>query len=298
MDGKATSDIPTRGLWYDAYWQVAYECALRFLSRAYPAKAEAFVEALATFRIAPDFTARQLAAFFEPERIAEIRDLIEGLPKSELETYELLPYGRLVLHDHPYFADLQAQLVGPVGEAVGEPVEASYNFLSLYNNLGVCDLHMDAPSAKWTLDVCIDQSAPWPLHISGVQRWPFRLDDLPEDWRTAVLTKERFSSYVLEPGDALLFGGSAQWHYRERIPRVSANNFCHLIFFHFTPAGAGPLAEPELWSELFGVPELRELVAISYEELASRDAFDHEAAQVLAGTERPGNKHSCSDDSR
>lgn len=225
------------GLWYDAYWQASYDRALNFLAKAYPKDAEAFVEALASFPVPHSFEARQLRAFFDAERIAEMRDVISGLPKAELEAHELLPYGRLVLHDHPYFTDLQAQLVERVGEGVGEAVEASYNFLSLYNNLGVCDLHMDAPSAKWTLDVCIDQSDVWPLHLSRVQPWPFRLDGLSVDWRKSVLAGERFSSHVLEPGDALLFGGSAQWHYRERIPRRSANNFCHLIFFHFIPVG-------------------------------------------------------------
>ncbi|MCH2097009.1 MAG: hypothetical protein MK142_01335 [Pseudomonadales bacterium] len=280
------------GLWYDAYWQASYDRALNFLAKAYPKDAEAFVEALASFRVPHSFEARQLRAFFDAERIAEMREVIAGLPKAELEAHELLPYGRLVLHDHPYFTDLQDELVERVGEGVGEAVEASYNFLSLYNNLGVCDLHMDAPSAKWTLDVCIDQSDVWPLHLSRVQPWPFRLDGLSVDWRKAVLARECFSSHVLEPGDALLFGGSAQWHYRERIPRRSANNFCHLIFFHFIPVGTRVLAEPEQWAQFFGVPELGEHIAAPHEEVVTWAGFSREAGEVIVGARpdagRPG----------
>ena len=33
----------------------------------------------------------------------------------------------------------------------------AYNFLSLYTQLDICEPHMDAPKAKWTLNVCIEQ---------------------------------------------------------------------------------------------------------------------------------------------
>ena len=79
---------------------------------------------------------------------------------DELEKQELFNFGRLVVHDHPYFNQIQNTMTDLVSEIAQEPVEAYYNFLSLYNNLGVCEVHMDALSAKWTLDVCINQSDP------------------------------------------------------------------------------------------------------------------------------------------
>ena len=55
-----------------------------------------------------------------------------------------------------------------VSGLVGEAVEASYNFLSLYAGAASCAVHMDAPSAKWTLDICIDQSRLWTIEVSDV----------------------------------------------------------------------------------------------------------------------------------
>ena len=57
-----------------------------------------------------------------------------------------------------------------------------------------------------------------------------------------------------------MFGGSSQWHYRERIPRPHKDNFCHLVFLHFVPAGAGHLTHASKWAEHFGLPELANLI--------------------------------------
>lgn len=54
-----------------------------------------------------------------------------------------------------------------MSEAADEAVEAGYNaFLSLYDRLGVCPVHLDSPEAKWTLDLYIDQSVCWPIQVS------------------------------------------------------------------------------------------------------------------------------------
>ncbi|MCY7281379.1 MAG: hypothetical protein LH610_10885 [Sphingomonas bacterium] len=92
------------------------------------------------------------------------------------EKHEMLRFGRLIVHEAELCTELQAKLTDRISELVNEPVEPSYNFLSLYNNLGVCAVHMDAPSAKWTFDYCIEQSDPWPIYLSQVQPWP-------EKWR-------------------------------------------------------------------------------------------------------------------
>jgi hypothetical protein len=63
---------------------------------------------------------------------------------------------------------MQRELVARVSDLVGEEVEPSYNFLSLYTRMGIFEPHLDAPSAKWTLDICIDQSEPWPIYFSQI----------------------------------------------------------------------------------------------------------------------------------
>ena len=59
------------------------------------------------------------------------------------------------------------------------------------------------------------------------------------------------------------FGASHQtsqfyrrWHYRDRIPRQSAENYCQLLFFHFVRADSVDLIDPANWAGLFSMPEL------------------------------------------
>ena len=38
---------------------------------------------------------------------------------------------------------------------------------------------MDAPDAKWTLDLCNEQSDAWPIHFSRIMPWPGLLTKAP-----------------------------------------------------------------------------------------------------------------------
>ncbi len=171
-------------------------------------------------------------------------------------------FGRFVVHNHPYFTELQRRTVPLMSEVAGEEVEASYNFLSLYGGLGVCPPHLDAPSAKWTLDLCLNQSGPWPIYVSQVEPWPQSgAASWPEvGWEQAIKQSPAllFTPHTLHPGEAAVFSGSSQWHYRDAIPETGKRQFCDLLFFHFIPAGSAELVKPQNWARLFGIPELNE----------------------------------------
>ncbi|MGE0405379.1 MAG: hypothetical protein AB7O65_03695, partial [Candidatus Korobacteraceae bacterium] len=70
-----------------------------------------------------------------------------------------------------------------------------------------------------------------------------------------------FTAYSLEPGQAAVFSGSSQWHYREAIQPASGRAFCNLLFLHFIPRGTAELVEPTNWASIFGVPELDNLAS-------------------------------------
>ena len=108
-------------------------------------------------------------------------------------------FGRQVVHDHSELSKIQRTLTETVSSLVGEAVEPCYYFLSLYNNLGVCKVHMDAPLAKWTLDICIEQSAPWPIQFSQWVPWPEQFEQTQDDWRSQIVNdlKLQFQSYAL-----------------------------------------------------------------------------------------------------
>ncbi len=190
-----------------------------------------------------------------------IRAIVATLDPLQLELHEAGRFGRYVVHDHPGFADLQQQLAAVVSEVVGEPVEPSYNFLSLYTAMGVCPLHMDAPCAKWTFDLCVDQSMPWPIHFSRVQGWDEIIGTYAHPgpgWEARVRGSPQlgFTTHILQPGQAVVFSGSSQWHYRDAIPPQAGIQGCTLLFLHFIPAGTAELVRPEEWARLFGIREL------------------------------------------
>jgi len=249
-----TSDFP----WYDSPWLSAYREATRILSQEAPHLLSDFEDAMRVFRVDPSFTPRVLPGFLEPSLRTTFLDLVNDLKADEMEHHELFQFGRLVLHDHPEFTQFQAAVCDAISEQAGEPLEPSYNFLSLYNNLGICKVHMDAPCAKWTLDICLEQSDRWPIHISEVTDWPLSQAYSKENWHEEIVSDAafNFSSYEMDPGDALLFCGANQWHYRDRIPRKVDQNFCSLLFLHFVPAGAAALVDPASWAAHFNEPSL------------------------------------------
>lgn len=266
--------------WYDSPWLSAYVKAKGILERHCPEKLDDFVGAMEVFRTRPDFEAVKLDEVFDEVTLLKIKGVVGEFRSEELEKDELLSFGRQVVHDDPRFTKLQERLTDLVSEKVAEEVEPCYNFLSLYNNLGVCKVHMDAPFAKWTLDFCIEQSSVWPIYFSQVRPWPEAFEcQEGQDWQELILNDpgNTFSKYCLEEGKAIIFGGSSQWHYRKRITKAQEKNFCHLLFFHFIPKGTRDLVQPEKWAELFAVPELQSVgrsgntrSAYSIEDLSKR----------------------------
>lgn len=245
--------------WYDSLWLSAFERARETVARVAPARLGEFEHAFDVFRTRPDFRVQKLAGLFDSSLLERLCLVADRLAATQLEPHEARLFRRFVVHDHPEYTELQHRIVDAVSEAAGEQVEPSYNFLSLYGAQGVCPLHMDSPQAKWTLDLCLRQSGPWPIHFGPVQQWP-RAGHYPADWAAQVHRSiaGRVTTFTPEPGDALLFSGSSQWHYRDRMPAAAGQPFCDLLFFHFIPRGTAELVDPQNWARLFAIPELRQ----------------------------------------
>jgi hypothetical protein len=244
--------------WYDSGWLSKFLAAKDIIAQVSPSKLEAFVSSFRVLRTDPTFTVRDAISIFDPDTLADIKGIIRSIPINAMDMHEIKRFGRLVLHDHATFTAMQCKLVDKVSELVGEEVEPTYNFLCLYSRFGICEPHLDAPSAKWTLDVCIDQSEPWPIHFSQIVPWPEERLDLEDDWQSAIrnLPHLEFQSKELIPGNGIVFSGSSQWHYRDALPQSKSTGFCDLLFFHYIPKGASEIVRPRNWARLFEVPEL------------------------------------------
>ena len=254
----STLDKPATPQWYDSVWLNAYYQALDIVAAVAPGRFEEFVGSFDILRTRPDFSTRALPDVLDPDTLDRLQSVVKALPREKLELHELQLFGRFVVHDVPEFTALQHDLTEQASQWAGEPLEPSYNFLSLYTHLGECRPHLDAPNAKWTLDLCLGQSEPWPIHVSKVIDWPDRSDAARKDWFAAIKSDPdlEFEPFLLEPGGAILFSGSSQWHYRDALPRDGKKRFCDLLFMHFIPAGASELVAPEDWARLFDIPEL------------------------------------------
>lgn len=249
--------------WYDSQWLNVYVQAKELIKHHYPsALLEEFVTTMDVLKTRTDFQVVKQERVFDEKILVETRKLIGKLFSDELEKEEFFNFGRLVIHDHTYFNQLQNTVTDLVSEVTQELVEPYYNFLALYNNFGVCKVHMDALFAKWTLDLCIDQSELWPIYLSQVLPWPENLNYVEEDWESKIKNNpdNNFSEYNLEVGGGIIFSGSSQWHYLERILQKQQQNYCHLIFFHFIPKGTREIVDPANWASLFSVPELAKMV--------------------------------------
>lgn len=249
--------------WYDSGWLTKYARAKAIIRKVRPAELKGFEDAFRILHTRQDFEVRPFDRIFDDDVLAEVPRVVASLRPTDLELHEARMFGRFVVHNHPVFSELQQRTIPLVSEAVGEPVEMSYNFLSLYANLGVCPAHMDAPDAKWTLDLCVNQSAPWPIYFSQVQPWPESEGEAwpEEDWENKVKRSPalHFTPHTLQPGQAVVFSGSSQWHYREAIPGARGRQFCDLLFFHFIPSGTAELVQSQNWARLFDIPELSQV---------------------------------------
>ena len=148
----------------------------------------------------------------------------------------------------PFFVGIHKQLAGFASDLFGEKVKPSYSFLSMYEDNGICPLHIDRPQCRYTIDYLIrqTQAEPWPIHIgdhmTDEQRQAIDDDENghPKDDEAiqARIAQENWHTVLLNPNDAVCYSGTHSWHYRSERLRGTAD----LIFFHFVPDGFdGPL---------------------------------------------------------
>lgn len=249
--------------WYDSHFVRRFEVAKLYLSQVRPDALEPFVRGFDVLLPPAGFRNVVIDDLFDAATHELIREAVRAIPEEYLKTYEMRDFGRHIVHDYPLFVELQRHLLPRMSALVGRDLEPGYNFLSLYGGAGRCDPHMDEPGSMFTLDYCIDQSHDWPIWFSKVVDWP--TVETMRNWDAQAIRTDpalEFRPHLLKPGQALLFNGSSQWHYRDAI---SPGGFCNLLFFHYYPVGCKSLIWPHLWPERFDIPELGPLCELFHE---------------------------------
>ena len=104
--------------WYDSPWLATYVRAKAWIARTHPARLAEFEERLAPLRTDPAFEVKSIPRLFDEDRLQKIRNTIRDLKPAQLELHEARQFGRFIVHDHPYFTELQRGLVEAVGESL------------------------------------------------------------------------------------------------------------------------------------------------------------------------------------
>lgn len=154
---------------------------------------------------------------------------------------------RRYAHNVPFFVSIHRQLTDYASKLFGEKVKPSYCFLSMYEDDGICPLHIDRPQCRYTIDYLIrtTQKKPWPIHIgdhmTDAQRAELDANGEGHPEGEAIQARieaENWHTVELKPNDAVCYSGTHSWHYRSERLKGTAD----LVFFHFVPeAFNGPL---------------------------------------------------------
>jgi hypothetical protein len=153
------------------------------------------------------------------DHVSHVRNCFDwpGVPYHDVnETDPVKKYNRWFWHNLPSLVVLHhdPKIIKYASDVFGENCKPSYVFLSMYGPEGICPSHTDRPQCKYTIDLVINQDAPWPIYIESTA---------PE------------KSYLLNEGDAIFYSGTDHTHYRNAMNVDSKATFCDLAFFHFVP---------------------------------------------------------------
>ncbi len=132
--------------------------------------------------------------------------------------------GRVARHNDPFAVEIHRRLTPLVEEHLKRPVKRSYAYLASYQDGARVTKHVDREQCRYTLDLCIEDSGGRASPERGSNRggaprplppWPLYVEGRPAHLRS---------------GDAVLYFGCEQPHYRFRKP---AGKVANLVFLHF-----------------------------------------------------------------
>lgn len=130
----------------------------------------------------------------------------DGVQRNSIHNVQLTRY----LHE----------LLGPVvTRLVGEPVKPSYTFSSSYFKGSGLFKHYDSrPACTWNISLVVDASHP----VAAI------------NWPLFVQSRNKVHQIHLAVGDAAIYSGTGDLHWRDKMP--SYLDWVFGVFFHFAPA--------------------------------------------------------------
>ena len=158
-----------------------------------------------------------------PVHIAALRRYYRGLvARGRLPRGDNQVAGRHRLHSEPVGMFFHPQLASLVSRIAGEPVKPSYLYFASYPAGSCLPRHVDRIQSEFSVSLLVDYSP----DNGGPCGWPLFLEHprLPN----GVVSAD------LGVGDALLYRGCEQYHYRDPLPEGHQSTS---LFFFYLPEG-------------------------------------------------------------
>jgi hypothetical protein len=142
----------------------------------------------------------------------EYNKLVESLPDDKDCDFD--ENRSRYLLDYPYARSVGMNLRETARSIFNSNLlEPSYSLMARYRGDANMEFHVDSNACTYTIDMCVRQTEPWGLWVSGVE-------------------------YILHPNQALCYLGNDHWHGR-KMKCFPEGGFVEMIFFHYV--------EPSHW---------------------------------------------------
>lgn len=158
-----------------------------------------------------------LRKLIPPLQIGALRQYIRQL---KAEGYFFLKEDKQVklrdyIYNDPLMSFFHIQLTRYLNTFLPEQVQPSFTFLCYYNPGSILDRHTDREQCAWNVSLCVDMAPEYPLdHV-----WPIYIEANNKDHKV-----------MLELGDAVLYRGTENDHWRNALPE---SDQVSMALFHF-----------------------------------------------------------------
>ncbi len=181
------------------------------------------------------FEPRIIKNLLEQKQLESFRARIALIKESGNYTHDNKYFMRDMLQNDPFFVKIHNLLMNPLAQTFFPvPVMPSHSFVLMYDGgKGNFNIHVDQSYCEWSLDVCVSQSHVWPIYINSKFVMPGEPGTVNfETYEQEEIEKlhREGTPYELSPGDALLFCGSTQPHWRKK---NADGAFCDMVLFQF-----------------------------------------------------------------
>src|SRR5256712_932065 len=188
-----------------------------------------------------------------PEFVDVMRDFVaRELSEEHLKQFALAGKKGQGRFEFPSDVDFPGELYDAISAVCGlnrDTIVLSERHINAYNNDARPDPipHKDRDASKVSVGLCIEPADSEVVIYPGASRElnPFvsaatYYDSLPDDQKPeVVLTEDQAVAIRDEPGDVVMFYGSAIWHLRPRSPGPG-NRYPQFNGFDFAPLGEDP----------------------------------------------------------